>query len=62
MWSYAGLAFALGTGIVAWRRSRTANGNFYECDAYGMTPRTHRRYAYASAIFAFYFIASAAWP
>ncbi|MHB1549904.1 MAG: hypothetical protein ACYDG0_10180 [Vulcanimicrobiaceae bacterium] len=62
MWSYAGLLCALGTGAVAWLRSRTANGTFYERDVYGMTPRSHRRYAYASAIFALYFIASAFRP
>ena len=37
---------------VAFLKSRRADGSYYEREVYGMTARTHRAYAWLSALFA----------
>jgi hypothetical protein len=53
-WSLAGLAGALLLAAVAWWRSRSPGG-FHDREVYGMTARSHRRYAVISLLFAAYF-------
>ncbi len=59
VWSLAGAAVALAIGTAAWRRSRSPGG-FYDREIYGMSPRSHRRYAAVSMLFAAYFAVTAA--
>lgn len=47
-----GLVLALLAAAFAWRRSTLAPANYYERDVYGMTPRSHRRYALVMLVFA----------
>lgn len=44
-WALAGTALAGMLAAGAWLRSRAPAGNFYETEVYGLTRRTHRRYA-----------------
>lgn len=50
-WSAAGCAGALACAALAWHKSR-ARGGFYDAHVYGMSPATHRRYAWAFCGFA----------
>lgn len=59
-WSLAGLAGALALAAVAWWRSRSPGG-FYDREVYGMSARSHRRYAAIGLMFAAYFAATLAW-
>jgi hypothetical protein len=59
LWSLAGAAAALAIAAAAWRRSRSAGG-FYDREIYGMSARSHRRYAALSLLFAGYFAVTAA--
>lgn len=54
MVSMIGLGLALAIAAIAWRRGR-APGGFYDAQVYGMTPDTHRRYAWTSLGFALAF-------
>jgi hypothetical protein len=55
-----GTFVALLLGGIAYRRSR-GTGGFYDRDVYGMTARTHLRYALAALAFAVAFAATARW-
>ena len=44
MWNLIGAGAALALAALAWHRSRTTGG-FYDEGVYGMTRRTHARYA-----------------
>jgi small-conductance mechanosensitive channel len=59
-WELGGALASVLLGATALLRSRGAGG-FYDADVYGMTPVTHRRYAFAAAIFAVAFFALAVW-
>ncbi len=43
--------------VIAARRARASGGSFYEEAGYGMTARSHRRFALFSGIFALLFLA-----
>jgi hypothetical protein len=58
MWSAAGLVLCVVVIVVSARKSKRAQGGYYEREVYGMTARTHRAYAAVSAIFAALFAAS----
>jgi hypothetical protein len=58
MWNAIGAVAALAVAAVAWLRSRSAAGGFYDEGVYGMAPAVHRRYALASAGFAIFFAAA----
>ncbi len=59
-WSLIGLAAAL---IIATIAQRTAGAeHFYSGDVYGMTARSHRRFAVLCLCFAAGFGLTAAWP
>jgi hypothetical protein len=49
MWTDVGMLLCLAVAVAAWLRSRTAGGH-YDADGYGMTPQTHRRYAWCAAV------------
>lgn len=51
MWTVVGIVLCLAVAVAAWLRSRTAGGH-YDADGYGMTPQTHRRYAWLAALLA----------
>jgi hypothetical protein len=51
MWTAVGILLSLAVAAAAWLRSRTAGGH-YDADGYGMTPQTHRRYAWCGAALA----------
>jgi hypothetical protein len=57
MWNLIGAAVALGIAVLAWQRSRSAGGGFYDDGVYGMAPAIHLRYALVSAAFALFFVA-----
>ena len=49
MWALIGMgAAALGAAVALWR-ARTPGGGLYDEQSYGMTPRSHRRFALLSA-------------
>jgi hypothetical protein len=48
------LLLALTVAALAWRRSGRTGG-FYDREVYGMSRRTHRRYALLGLAFAIYF-------
>lgn len=49
MLAFLGMAASFGLALLAFVRSRSAGG-FYDDAVYGMTPRTHLRYALAAAL------------
>lgn len=55
-------AAALALAIFAYARSRLPAANYYAEDVYGMTPRTHRRFAAAGLLFAAILAASHRFP
>ena len=59
LWSGLGFVVACGLALVAWRNSGRAAG-FYDGEVYGMTARTHRRFAAISLAFAIFFAAALA--
>ena len=58
--SLVGLLASLLLGAVAWHSAR--NDGFYASEVYGMTARSHRRFAYLCLAFAGSFGLAAAWP
>ncbi|MEO6990018.1 MAG: hypothetical protein ABI346_04375 [Candidatus Baltobacteraceae bacterium] len=60
-WALIGLAVTLGAMLVALLRARGANRSFYEVEVYGMTTRSHRRFALFSLAFALAFAARLVW-
>jgi hypothetical protein len=62
MWAAAGLVLSLAAAVFALYRSARTPSNYYEADVYGMTPALHRRYAFASLLFAGAFAASFFFP
>ncbi len=57
LWGWIGFVISLGTALLAFGRSR-APGGFYDADVYGMTPRSHRRYAAIALAFTLAFTAT----
>ena len=58
MWAFIGVALtALGVGLGLWN-GRPAASNPYAAAEYGMSPRSHRRFAIVSAIFALVFVSA----
>jgi len=51
----------LGTLVSAWRARRPAL-SYYEAHVYSMTPRSHARFAAASAAFALLFVVAGLYP
>jgi hypothetical protein len=60
MWSGVGLALCVTVIAIALVKGKRTSGSFYARDVYGMTARTHARYAIVSALFAALFIAGLA--
>ncbi len=58
--SVIGALAALALGTAAWR-AKSAKG-FYPSEVYGMTARSHRRFAALCLGFAAAFVLTAAWP
>jgi len=58
MWNLIGVVAALALAALAWRRSRTPAGGFYDQEVYGMSAATHRRYAVTCLAFAAFFAAA----
>lgn len=59
-WDVAGAIASILLAFAAQARSRSAGG-FYDAEVYGMTPRSHRRYALIGLVFALAFFAVARW-
>ncbi len=60
MWNAAGLGISAVLAIAAFARASRRAGHYD--GAYGMTPSTHRRYAYAALALALAFALGLAWP
>jgi hypothetical protein len=59
-WDIAGAVASILLALAAAARSRSPGG-FYDAEVYGMTPRSHRRYAIVASAFALAFFAVAGW-
>lgn len=61
LYALLGLVLSLAGAAVALARGR-APKSFYAADVYHLTPRSHRRFAALSAVFAGGFLAALRWP
>lgn len=62
MWAWIGAGTALlGTLLAVWRAKRPTQ-SYYEAHVYHMTPRSHARFATASAAFTLLFVVAAVYP
>ncbi len=63
MWSWIGLLFALALALVAAAASKREGApGAHDAGVYGMTSRSHARFAYLSMAFAAFFAAGTLWP
>jgi hypothetical protein len=62
MWAWIGAATAALGGSLAVRNARRRGGSYYDAEVYGMTARSHVRFALLSGAFLAIFIVSAFVP
>ena len=60
-WAFIGIGVSLAAGLFAFARARRETRSFYEFDVYGMTARSHRRFALLSLAFAAAFSVRLLW-
>ena len=60
MWNAIGIFLTVALAAFAWHQSRSHS--FYAADVYGMTTRSHRRFALLALAFTAGFFLAIAWP
>jgi len=61
MWNWIGAALAGFCTAIALHRARLPSNLFYEAGVYGMSARSHRRFALLSGMFTLLFLAGRLW-